>query len=119
MDDTILEIRESEMNRSPSRSLPQPMSPSTEKKILENEKIRIENEKLKDEWGADGGCCSRTDKHFIKYISQVSFSACVVIFSMVQIARGADNREIYFSLISGIIGNFSPTPNILPKRGHP
>jgi len=100
-----------------------PLSPSTEKKRLENEKIHIENEKLnieneklKNEWGADGGCCSRTDKHFIKYITQVGFSAVIVIFSIFQIAFGADNREIYFSLISGIIGNFSPAPSINPPK---
>jgi len=99
-----------EIDRQPSRVAP--LSPSTEKKKLENEKLHIENEKLKNEWGAEGSCCSRTDKHFIKYITQVGFSAVIVIFSVTQIARGANNREIYFSLISGIIGNFSPTPSI-------
>jgi hypothetical protein len=81
---------------------PHPESPSREKK-------RIENKKLEDEWA---GCCQKTNKHYLKFVSQIAMGSSVMIFSMVQIARGSDNAEIYFSLLSGTLGLFLPHPQI-------
>ena len=78
-------------------------SPSTERK-------HIENDHLRDEWS---GCCSRSNKDFVKYVTQVSMGSAVIIFSMIQVARGdAENKEIYFSLLSGTLGLFLPHPQM-------
>ena len=87
---------------SPNRQIPPLESPSQEKK-------RIENQHLKDEWR---GCCSKHDKHFIKYMAQILMGSSVMIFAMVHIAIGAKNPEIYFSLLSGTLGIFLPHPQI-------
>ncbi len=81
-------------------------SPSTERR-------KIENEKLKEEWS---GCCSKSDRHFIKFITQVGFGASVILFSMVQISRGVENDEIYFSLLSGTLGLFLPHPQLKGEK---
>ena len=73
------------------------------------ERRRIENEKLRDEWT---GCCSKTNKNYLKYMTQIAMGASVMVFSMVQIAIGADNPEIYFSLLSGTLAVFMPTPHL-------
>ena len=57
-------------------------------------------------------CCSKTDKTFVKFIVQVCLGCSVILFSMIQIIRGADNESLYFSLISGTFGVFVPHPTI-------
>ena len=87
--------------------LEQPETPQTERR-------HIENEKLKDEWS---GCCSRSNKDFVRWISQVGFGASVMIFSMVQISRAdVENKEIYFSMLSGTMGLFLPHPTMGNKK---
>jgi hypothetical protein len=76
---------------------------------IENERKHIENDQLKNEWE---GCCSKTNKHFLKYIVQITMGSSIMIFSMFQIIRNADNTEIYFSLLSGTLGMFLPAPQI-------
>jgi hypothetical protein len=69
-----------------------------------------EEDKTEEIWS---GCCSRTNKDFIKYITQIGFGASVVIFSMVQIGRtDVENKEVYFGLLSGTMGIFMPHPNL-------
>lgn len=96
METIDMEIGRQERNR---RALHSPSS----------ERLRIENEKYKDEWQ---GCCSKTNKHFLKYLTQIIMGSAVMIFSMAQISRGAENPEIYFSLLSGTLGLFLPHPQI-------
>lgn len=57
-------------------------------------------------------CCSSrtTDSHLMKYMTQISVSSVILIFSIVQIARGDDKLEMYFSLISFIMGVYLPAP---------
>jgi hypothetical protein len=74
-----------------------------------DERGHIENEKLKEQWV---GCCSKTNKHFLKYIVQITMGAIVMVFSMAQVFLGAENPEIYFSLLSGTLGMFMPNPQI-------
>jgi hypothetical protein len=69
----------------------------------------IENKKLENEWH---GCCSKTNKHYLKYMVQIAMGGSVMLFCMVQIAIGSDNPEIYFSLLSGTLGLFLPHPQI-------
>jgi hypothetical protein len=73
------------------------------------ERAKIENEKFKDEWTT---CCSRTDKHFLRFIIQVLMGFAVIMFSMVQITVGADKSEVYFSMLSGTLAYFLPAPSI-------
>lgn len=75
----------------------------------ERERARISNEKYKDEWQ---GCCSKTNKHYLKYLTQIAMGSSVMVFCMSQIIRGAPNPEIYFSLLSGTLGLFLPHPQI-------
>lgn len=75
----------------------------------QRQRLKIENEHLKDEWS---GCCSKTNKHFLKYITQITMGGSVMVFCMAQIALGAENPEIYFSLLSGTLGLFLPHPQI-------
>ena len=76
-------------------------TPRTQRKKIENEHP--------DEWS---GCCSKTNKHFIKYITQITMGGAVMLFCMVQIGLGTENQEIYFSLLSGTLGLFLPHPQI-------
>jgi hypothetical protein len=71
----------------------------------------MQEEKTDDEeWS---GCCSHTNKDFIKYLTQIGFGASVVIFSMIQIGRNdIANKEVYFGLLSGAIGTFMPHPSL-------
>lgn len=58
-------------------------------------------------------CCSNTEKTFVKYIVQVVLGFTVILFSMIQIMRNTgENNSIYFSLISGTFGIFTPQPSI-------
>jgi hypothetical protein len=77
---------------------------------IEEERGHIENEQLKEQWNS---CCSKTNKHFLKYMVQITMGASVMIFSMTQIFLGAENPEIYFSLLSGTLGGFMPNPQII------
>lgn len=78
----------------------------------ETQRRRISNRKYEDEWE---GCCSRTNRHYLKYMTQIAMGACVMVFSMAQIAREAPNREIYFSMLTGTLGLFLPHPQIQPS----
>lgn len=63
-----------------------------------------------EEWS---GCCSKTDSHFIKYMAQLFISVFVLImcFTMILLNNGK-SCEVYFSLISGLVGLYSPQPQI-------
>ena len=49
-------------------------------------------------------CCSSAYKNEFVFFVQVGFLFMIAIFAMVQIVRGADNNEIYYSLLSSVIG---------------
>jgi len=63
-----------------------------------------------EEWD---GCCSKSDSHFVKYMAQlgISFTVLALCITMIIINRG-ERCEVYFSLISGIVGLYSPQPQI-------
>lgn len=63
-----------------------------------------------EEWQ---GCCSKSDSQFVKYMAQLFISLTVLFFciSMIIIKNG-ERCDIYFSLISGIVGIYSPQPQI-------
>jgi hypothetical protein len=73
------------------------------------ERARIENRKLEESWDI---CCSRTSSRCIKYSAQMGVALLILTFSMVQIFRGVDDREVYFSLVSFVIGLVFPHPTL-------
>lgn len=63
-----------------------------------------------EEWQ---GCCSKSDSQFVKYMAQLFISLTVLFFCIAMIIiKDGDKCDIYFSLISGIIGIYSPQPQI-------
>jgi hypothetical protein len=53
----------------------------------------------------------KLSKGFLKWVVQVSISITILVWSLFQISTTEDNREIYFSLISTIIGIYLPSPD--------
>jgi len=57
-------------------------------------------------------CCSSVYKAEIVFLTQILFLFIILIFSIVQIILKSENLEIYFSLISSIIGILIPQPKM-------
>jgi hypothetical protein len=57
-------------------------------------------------------CCSSVYKAEVVFMTQILFLFTILIFSIVQITLKAQNLEIYFSLISSIIGILIPQPKM-------
>ena len=66
-------------------------------------------EDIKSKWQL---CCSSVYKSEVVFFCQILFLFTILIFSMVQITIKANNIEIYFSLISTIIGVLIPQPKM-------
>ena len=82
----------------------------------ENNNIDVKDEPIDDavEWDT---CCSHSSREFVKYIITVSISMIVLIFCLFMIAvNPTDDNSIYFSLISGIISIYVPSPQINKKQ---
>ncbi len=62
-----------------------------------------------EKWGL---CCSSVYKSEVVFMIQILFLFTILIFSIVQITMKSDNLEIYFSLISSIIGILVPSPKM-------
>lgn len=63
------------------------------------------------------GCCSKTNSHFLKYIVQVIISVIILLFSIVMIViKDGIGCEVYFSIISAIMGIYSPSPSMNKKQ---
>jgi hypothetical protein len=62
-----------------------------------------------EKWGL---CCSSVYKSEVVFMIQIMFLFTILIFSIVQITMKSDNLEIYFSLISSIIGILVPSPKM-------
>jgi hypothetical protein len=57
-------------------------------------------------------CCSKSSPALIKYLVSVFFATSIMFFSVIQISRGVENPEIYFNMISFIVGIFLKSPSI-------
>ena len=77
-------------------------------KIRQRE-LEIDERKAKLYWS----CCSgsRISPEMTKYLVSVIFAASILSFSFIMIATTDQNREIYFNLISFIIGIFLKQPS--------
>jgi hypothetical protein len=78
---------------------------------IENKKKGMSNDDIDDdkEWTI---CCSKSNKECIKYGTQITIASFVLIFSASQLALGSDDKEIYFSLISFVLGLIFPHPSL-------
>ena len=82
------------------------------------EKLHIQNLGLEKKIQDSYECCcfpkARTNKHLLKYIVQASMAFIVVIFCFIQIvlSDAGDPKEIYFSLISMILGYMLDAPKV-------
>jgi len=72
--------------------------------------MEIPQSETNEEWT---GCCSKTNSTFLKYITMVAICVIILMFSIVMIViRDGNNCEVYFSLISAIMGIFAPSPSM-------
>lgn len=72
-----------------------------------------EDQQKKEMWISR--CCNsekKISKELIKYISQLSISLIILVFSMIQLSKKDDinNQSLYVSLITLIIGVYIPSP---------
>jgi len=79
---------------------------------LENEKQHIMNAKLANEWQL---CCSKTDRHCLKFLVQVGMGVSVIAFCMgkIAIASEGEDTSVYFGLLGSTIGVFLPQPSLV------
>lgn len=78
-------------------------------KILNNNMNNVEDDSV--EWRT---CCSSINKAFMKFMVQVHICAFVLILSCYKLINihPDEDRSIYISLITLILGIFTPTPAI-------
>ena len=70
----------------------------------------LEDQKLQEkEWSL---CCSKSSPSGIKFVSQMTIASIILGFSLIQLAMKNDDKEIYISLISFIIGIIFPSPHL-------
>jgi hypothetical protein len=60
-------------------------------------------------------CCFAIDADACRYCTQVTFGAVLVILSMIQLVREADNQSLWMSTLSATIATFLPHPEIRKK----
>lgn len=78
-----------------------------------DKKKDLEKQNTEDTWIST--CCrneKKISKGFMKWLIQVLISLFVLIWSCYQISTNNENLEIYFSLVSTIIGLYLPAPNM-------
>ena len=76
--------------------------------------MEIPQSETNEEWT---GCCSKTNSTFLKYIVQVIISIIILLFSIVMIVtKDGIGCEVYFSIISAIMGIYSPSPSLNKKQ---
>lgn len=94
---------------------PQQIQDSEEKTTLIHKIPTRQRQMTSKEWTI---CCSHTNKHALKYLIQVTMGSCVMIFCMIMIVldEEAEDKSIYYSLLSGTLGYFLPHPSL---DGHP
>lgn len=98
---------------SSGRRRPPWTSPSIQRRILDIKESKVQH-KQKNVWRS---CCFVVNKSMFKYATQCIICAMVLMFSMAQLFMGAgEDKSVYFSLISGILGLFSPGPSLEDKK---
>lgn len=78
---------------------------------MDNEKL-LEDTKIDKEWKS---CCFTINKNFFKYMVQVSISIMILslsIYKLVILTDNSDEKSLYTSLLTLILGIYSPVPSI-------
>jgi hypothetical protein len=57
-------------------------------------------------------CCGTFSNEHVKYLVQIAFGASIMLFSMVQIIRNDGDVTVYYSMLSGTMGLFLPSPGM-------
>lgn len=123
MEEKKTELKEDEFKNSisitdsPLRTIPLGNSPLSNSSLrrVKIERAQIQNEHLRNDWVL---CCSRTSPELIKYIVTVSVSMIVLIFSIVMIALETDDSNIYFNLLTFILGVYVKSPTLENKNSN-
>lgn len=63
-----------------------------------------------DQWA----CCSIRNKDEVKYFTQVIFGLIIIGFSMFQIIKNGEDKQIFINILSTTFGLFLPAPTIRP-----
>lgn len=82
-----------------------------------DEKIPNENTKLLEdnEWKS---CCFKADKDFLKFFVQVAISFMILalsIYKLCIISSNTEDKSLYVSLLTLILGIYTPQPTIKQK----
>lgn len=57
-------------------------------------------------------CCGTFSNEHVKYLVQIAFGASIMLFSMIQIIRNDGDVTVYYSMLSGTMGLFLPSPGM-------
>ena len=59
-------------------------------------------------------CCSKSSKQFVMYLTQTLVLMSVLIFAIAMLASAQEgqNRDLYVSLLSSVLGIYLPAPQI-------
>lgn len=92
-----------------------PLSPETEKKILElkEKKLELEERKNDQTWS----CCTKrsTDARLLEFIVKVGFGCSIIFFCMAQLLDkdlSCESSAVYIGLLSSTLGVFLPAPSL-------
>ena len=63
-------------------------------------------------------CCSKSSKQFVMYLTQTVVLMSVLIFAIAMLASAQEgqNRDLYVSLLSSVLGIYLPAPQILEVK---
>jgi len=79
----------------------------------ENQKsLEVGTELLSNEWKS---CCFKADKDFLKFFVQVAISFVILalsIYKLCIITGNSDDKSLYVSLLTLILGIYTPQPTI-------
>ena len=61
-------------------------------------------------------CCGEFTNDHVKYMVQIGFGGAVMLFSMAQIIRNEGDTTVYYSMLSGTMGLFLPSPSMAATK---
>lgn len=105
LDNVILDIKEGKKTPGGRNTV---LTPTTKSRIIG---LREKKEEFKEKkiWKS---CCFTINKDFFKFTIQCSVCIMILLFCMFKLLLDGNSpdKAVYYSLISGILGLFSPSP---------